>query len=180
MYKLISITFVLCSASFHAWSGDKHHVIIDGGMVHLRGGLVEAGCSVSTEDEQSIVNMGKLRTNQFKGAGSYTEPVTFKIKLTDCSTAISDKVGISVYGSTNDRDPQIFKLEQSEDAAKGVGIALFNHNGEIILPNNLPAKWIAFHEGESILSFNARYRATDMQVIGGKANASLWFNLTYE
>ncbi|MGJ7079919.1 hypothetical protein ABMZ97_08450 [Morganella morganii] len=44
MHKLISTVFLLCGISAGAYAGNKTHTIIDGGMVHLRGGLVEAGC----------------------------------------------------------------------------------------------------------------------------------------
>lgn len=43
MHKLISTVFLLCGISAGAYAGNKTHTIIDGGMVHLRGGLVEAG-----------------------------------------------------------------------------------------------------------------------------------------
>lgn len=180
MHKLVITIFILCSISAGVRAGNKTHTIIDGGMVHLRGGLVEAGCIISTDNENDIIDMGELRSNQFNGVGSYSKNVPFKIKITNCSVAVSDKVGISIFGNIHAKDPQIFKLEGSEESAKGVGIAILDNKGDIIIPDNIPSGWINFHEGENILNFNVRYRATDMQVTGGKANTSVWFNLTYK
>ncbi|MEM7927980.1 fimbrial protein, partial [Morganella morganii] len=142
-------------------------------MVHLRGGLVEAGCTLSTNNENDVIDMGEFRTNQFKGTGSYSDNIPFKLVITNCSTAVSSKVGLSVFGYINEKDPQIIKLEDSDETAKGVGVAILDNDGGIIIPDNIPSKWINFHEGENVLHFNARYRATDMQVTGGKANASV-------
>lgn len=180
MHKLISTVFLLCGFSAGAYAGNNTHTIIDGGMVHLRDGLVEAGCTLSTNSENDVIDMGEFRTNQFKGTGSYSGNIPFKLIITNCSTAVSSKVGLSVFGYINEQEPQIIKLEDSDETAKGVGIAILDSDGDIIIPDNMPSKWINFHEGENTLHFNARYRATDMQVTGGKANASVWFHLTYK
>lgn len=58
MHKLISTVFLLCGISAGAYAGNKTHTIIDGGMVHLRGGLVEAGCTLSTNSENDVIDMG--------------------------------------------------------------------------------------------------------------------------
>jgi fimbrial protein len=161
-------------------AGNQHHVIIDGGMVHLRGVLTAGACSVSIESANQTVNMGMIRSNQFAGLGSYGPPVAFSFRLTECSVAVSNTVGITFFGVTDGKDPQVLKTDEGENAANGVGLALFDRQGEIILPNTEPHSWEYIHEGDNTLNFIARYRATSRQVIGGNATVSTWFMLTYQ
>ena len=64
--------------------------------------------------------------------------------------------------------------------ASGIGIALFDSQGQQ-LPLNRPAdRWISLYRGPTTLNFVAKYRATGRQVTGGAANAQAWFSLTYQ
>ncbi|EJC2626083.1 MULTISPECIES: fimbrial protein [Serratia] len=178
--QLVAVLALLSMSGGSALAGNRHHVIIDGGMVHLRGALTEAACSVSTESAHQIIDMGQFRSNQFGDLGSFASPVEFNIRLTECSTAVSNTVGVAFYGVTDGKDPQVLKAGEGENAATGVGLALFDRNGDIIPPNTPPRTGMALHEGENILRFMARYRATSRQVVAGNADASTWFALTYQ
>lgn len=182
MYKnrLFTLLLLLIMASKMAQAGDHHHVVIDGGIVHLRGSLMAEACTVSTESRNQTVDMGQLRSNLFTGVGSLTSPVGFSIRLTECSIAVSDQAGVTFLGVTDVKDPQVFKAGQGENAATGVGLALFNQNGELLVPNVEPRIWRQLHEGENTLRFLARYRATSQQVTGGNADVFTWFALTYQ
>ncbi|WP_017891205.1 fimbrial protein [Serratia sp. S4] len=178
--QISAVLALLIIAGGTAMAGNRHHVIIDGGRVHLRGVLTAAACSVSTESANQVIDMGPLSSNQFGDLGSYAPPIEFIIRLTECSTAVSNTVGITFFGVTDGKDPQVLKAGEGENAASGVGLALFDYKGDIILPNTAPLSWANLHEGENILRFMARYRATSRQVVGGNADASTWFALTYQ
>lgn len=162
-----------------AFAGNNHNVLIDGGIVFLRGALVAPACEVSTENKTQVVDMGVIRSNQFSGAGSDAIPVPFYINLTNCTTVISQNVKFTFVGEVDKRNPNIFKNISKSNAAKGVGIALFTPNGEQILPNVLYGEKLYIHDGHNNLQFVAKFRATEPQVIGGKAEATTWFSLTY-
>lgn len=182
MYKkqLCAGVVLLLLISTGVLAGNRHHVVIDGGMTHFRGVLTAEACTVATDSRSQTVNMGQLRSNQFSGVGSLTSPVGFSIRLTECSTAVSDQVGIMFIGVTDGKDPQVLKAGEGVNAATGVGLALFDERGQIIVPNMQPRVWSRLHEGDNSLRFHARYRATSRQVTGGNADAFTWFALTYQ
>ncbi|WP_409231233.1 fimbrial protein [Serratia bockelmannii] len=182
MYKkqLCAGVALLLMVSTGALAGNRHHVVIDGGIAHFRGVLTAEACTVSTDSRSQTVNMGQLRSNQFSGVGSLTSPVGFSIRLTECSTAVSDQVGVTFFGVTDGKDPQVLKAGEGVNAATGVGLALFDEQGQIIVPNMQPRVWSRLHEGDNSLRFHARYRATSRQVTGGNADAFTWFALTYQ
>ncbi len=182
MYKkqLCAGIMLLLMVSAVAQGGDRHHVVIDGGITHFRGVLTAEACTVSTDSRSQTVNMGQLRSNQFSGVGSLTSPVGFTIRLTECSTAVSDQVGVTFFGVTDGKDPKVLKAGEGMNAATGVGLALFDEQGQIIVPNMQSLIWSRLHEGDNSLRFHARYRATSRQVTGGNADAFTWFALTYQ
>lgn len=171
----VGLLMVSAVAMAEGWN-----VVIDGGITHFRGGLIAEACTVSTDSRHQTVDMGQLRSNQFRGVGSLTSPVGFSIRLTECSTAVSDRVVVTFTGVTDSRDPQVLKAGEGVNAATGVGLAIFDEQGEIVVPNTQPRVWSHLHEGDNRLQFLARYRATDSQVTGGNADALTWFELTYQ
>lgn len=182
MYKkqLCAGVALLLMVSTVSLAGNRHHVVINGGIAHFRGVLMAEACTVSTDSRSQTVNMGQFSSNQFSGVGSLTSPVSFSIRLTECSTAVSDQVGVTFFGVTDGKDPQVLKAGEGVNAATGVGLALFDEQGQIIVPNMQPRVWSRLHEGDNSLRFHARYRATSRQVTGGNADAFTWFALTYQ
>ncbi|MDK1705092.1 fimbrial protein [Serratia rubidaea] len=161
-------------------AGNRHHVVIDGGTVHLRGGLTAAACTVSADSANQTVDMGQFRSNQFNGVGSLAPPVAFSFRLHDCSTAVSNAVGVAFLGVADGKDPQVLRAGAGQNAATGVGLALFDNQGALIIPNTEPLHWTPLMQGDMTLRFLARYRATSRQVTGGNADAWTWFSLTYQ
>lgn len=178
--KLCVGAALLLITSVETSAGNRHNVVIDGGITHFRGALTAEACTVSTDSRNQTINMGQLSSNQFSGVGSQTSPVGFRIYLTECSTAVSDQVGVVFYGVTDGKDPQVLKVGMGTSAATGVGLALFDEQGQIIVPNTQPRMWNRLHEGDNSLRFHARYKATSRQVTGGNADAFTWFALIYQ
>lgn len=162
-----------------AQAGNKHNVIIEGGIVHLKGALTAATCVVANESRNLTVDMGQIRSNQFNGTGSYAPAVPFYIHLTECNTTANRHVGMTFWGATDNRDPQIIKVTDSVNAAQGVGVAIFDNSGNALVPNTETARWIPIFDGDNRLQFLARYRATQPEVTGGQADVTAWFTLTY-
>lgn len=174
-------THVLASNSHPVVSkgGNHHLVVIDGGMVRLRGAITAPACTVAAGSGNQIVEMGQLRSNQFAGLGSYASPVPFELSLTQCSTAVYEQVAITFLGVSDGKDPLVLRAGQGANAATGVGLAIFDSTGDIIPPNAQPRSLGYLSNGDTPLHFTARYRATSRQVTGGNADASAWFALSY-
>lgn len=178
-YSAVFISAVLLFSSA-VMAGNRHHVIIDGGQVKLRGAITAAGCSVSTGSANQIIDMGEVRSNQFSGVGSYSAPVPFSIALTGCSRAIYHTVGVSFWGVTDGKDPLVLRAADAADISPGVGLALFDYRDQLMVPNSPPEHAVYIRDGETRLQFLARYRATSRQVTGGAADTWAWFALTYQ
>ena len=63
--------------------------------MRFRGKIIAEACSLALSDRQMTVDMGQLSSNRFHAAGEYGDPVGFDIHLQDCSTVVSQRVGIS-------------------------------------------------------------------------------------
>lgn len=176
--KHITAGLLLVSAA--AVAGNKHHVIINGGMVHLRGVITAPGCAVSIASQNQTVDMGTVRSNQFTGPGSYAPPVPFIVSLVGCSRAVYQHVGTSFWGVTDGKDPLVLQSGNGLDAVPGVGLAIFDSHGELMVPNSAPRGFTQLNDGSVNLHFTARYRATAYQVTGGSADTWSWFTLTYQ
>lgn len=174
------ITAALLLFSTVALAGNRHHVIINGGQVKLRGAITAPACSVNTRSGNQIVEMGEVRSNQFKGLGSYSPPVAFSIDLTGCSRATYHTVGVSFWGVTDGKDPLVLKAGTGTHEGPGIGLALFDADDDLLVPNAPPSHLTLIRDRETTLRFSARYRATSRQVTGGEADAWAWFALTYQ
>lgn len=173
---MLLVPFLL---SGNVFAGNADDVEIAGGIVHLKGMVTSGACAVSPESENKFVVMGQVRTNQFTGVGSWTDPVPFNLVLVDCDTAISKRVGIVFTGVTAVKDPQVFSAGYGPGAAQGVGIGLFDNEGELIIPNSRPHYFIPLHDGTVTVPLVAKYRATSRDVTSGDASSLVDFSLYY-
>lgn len=172
-----AVSFLVCT---YAFASHTYSVVVDGGMVHMRGAITAEACSVSTANRDFFVNMGEFRSNQFSGLGSYAPPVPFEITLTECDVEVSKRIAINFLGVSDGKDPLVLKAGSGINSASGVGLAIFDSEGNIIPPNALPYTVNYLSRKERSLRFIARYRATSYQVTGGNADAFAWVTLSYQ
>lgn len=171
--------FALISFPFYSFAGNHHVVTIPGGSVHFSGGVVNAACAVDTNSEAQTVEMGQIRTNEFTGTGSWSDPQPFSIVLKDCDTTISQRVGISFDGTTDAKEPDILAVSGGAGVASGIGIGIFDNQGNQIIPNAQAQAITTIEDSTTTLNFIAKYRSTSNNVLPGKADAETWFTLTY-
>jgi len=161
----------------------KRVVVIDGGKVHMRGSLVNGACAVAAESQEMTVQMGQHRSSLFPAVGSYAPvSVPFAIRLIDCLAEVSGQVGIAFQGVTPAEDPQVFIAATSangNDASSGVGLALFDSQQQLIIPNTAPDYFAAINSREMNFHFTARYRSVSETVKPGKLHSDVWFTLVY-
>ncbi len=150
-----------------------------GGNVEFQGAVVNAACAVDAGSQHLTVQMGQVRSTDFKGLGSWTDPQAFTLTLKDCDTTVSQRVGVTFRGQTDKKDPGVLAVIDGAQSAEGVGLGLFDHQGHQIIPNQQPLSFTALQDDTTTLNFVARYRATSRTVTAGNANAQTWFTLTY-
>lgn len=88
-----------------AQAGNHHVVTVKGGDVEFQGAVVNAACAVDAGSEDLTVEMGQVRSNEFHGLGSWTDPQAFTITLKDCDTTVSQQVSVAFRGLTDGKDP---------------------------------------------------------------------------
>ena len=163
-----------------ALAGNHWNVTVAGGNMRFQGVIIAESCRVEAGDQQMTVNKAQISSNRFHSAGEDANPVPFDIHLQDCSTAVSQHVGVSFRGVADGKNPDVLSVGEGPGIATGVGIALFDKEDQLIPLNSPPGAWRRLYTGPTTLHFVAKYRATGNQVTGGAANAQVWFSLTYQ
>ncbi|URO00268.1 type 1 fimbrial protein subunit FimI [Leclercia adecarboxylata] len=160
-----------------------HSVVVDGGKVHIKGELVNGGCAVAPDSQSLRVDMGQYRTNSFDGIGSFsTVSVPFTLRLVDCSVDVSRTVGVMFQGATPAADPQVFMASSrpgESPVSSGVGLALFDPQQNLIVPNAPAKTWLPLTTRELAFHFSARYRVISEHLVPGNIQTDVWFTLVY-
>ncbi|HBM2886513.1 MULTISPECIES: fimbrial protein [Klebsiella] len=175
--KLGLLMFLLPSVTM---AGNQSNVTLSGGYMRFQGIVIAESCRVEAGDRQMTVNMGQISSNRFHSAGEDTNPVPFDIHLQECSTAVSQRVGVAFHGVADGKNPNVLSVGEGPGIATGVGVALFDKDNRQIPLNPPPTAWLRLDSVPTTLHFVAKYRATGHQVTGGSANAQVWFSLTYQ
>lgn len=89
-------------------------------------------------------------------------------------------MGVAFHGVADGKNPDVLSVGEGPGIASGIGIALFDSQGQQLPLNRPPDRWVPLYRGPTTLNFVAKYRATGRQVTGGAANAQAWFSLTYQ
>lgn len=150
------------------------------GTMRFQGVIIAEACRVEAGDRQMTVNMGQIGSYRLHSPGEDANPVPFDIHLQDCTTAVSERVGIAFRGVADGKNPDVLSVGEGPGIASNIGIALFDADDNLIPLNSPPLAWTRLYNGPMTLHFVAKYRATGRQVTGGVANAQAWFALTYQ
>ncbi|MEH0876598.1 fimbrial protein [Pectobacterium cacticida] len=171
------LMFLLPSMVF---AGNRWNSTLPGGNMRFQGVIIAESCRVEAGDRQMTVRMGQISSNRFHSAGEDIHPVPFDIHLQECSTAVSQRVGVTFHGVADGKNPDVLSVGEGPGIATGVGVALFDKEDRLIPLNSPPTAWTRLYTGPTTLHFVAKYRATGYPVTGGAANAQAWFSLTYQ
>lgn len=163
-----------------ALAGNKWNTTLPGGNMQFQGVIIAETCRIEAGDKQMTVNMGQISSNRFHAAGEDSAPVPFVIHLRECSTVVSERVGVAFHGVADGKNPDVLSVGEGPGIATNIGVALFDDEGNLVPINRPPANWKRLYSGSTSLHFIAKYRATGRRVTGGIANAQAWFSLTYQ
>lgn len=163
-----------------ALAGNKWNTTLPGGNMQFQGVIIAETCRIEAGDKQMTVNMGQISSNRFHAVGEDSAPVPFVIHLRECSTVVSERVGVAFHGVADGKNPDVLSVGEGPGIATNIGVALFDDEGNLVPINRPPANWKRLYSGSTSLHFIAKYRATGRRVTGGIANAQAWFSLTYQ
>ncbi|SLM61974.1 MULTISPECIES: fimbrial protein [Dickeya] len=171
---LLIILFSPAVVAGHHWN-----VVLPGGNMRFQGEIIAESCRVEAADQHMTVLMGQMPDNRLQGIGSDAGAVPFVIHLLDCNPTVRERVGVAFQGVADSANPDVLAIADGPQAARGVGVALFNAENRLIALNREPQTWARLSPGSVDLHFVAKYRATRHEISGGVANAQAWFSLTY-
>lgn len=178
MFRLFLMVIITPLLSFFAYASSSNN--LTGGDVHFYGAVVNAPCSIEAQSLHQIVMMDPVLAASFPSPGSWAAPKTFWIKLVNCSNKLFQFATVAFTGTTDANDPQVFKAGFGPDAAKGMGIGIFDSKGNLIIPNSAPLSQYPLLDGESVLYFTAKYRSVSERVVAGDASAAVNFSVIYQ
>ncbi len=131
------------------------------------------------------VPLGTHTSTEFKGKGSSTRTVPFKIALSGCPGP-TDLGALSRITYQIDAVTPIVDAAQSvvalgaEAGARGIGIQLLDKAGNAFpLGTATPLAGYAGAQGDYSIDFGARYIQTDTAVMPGSADGAMTFTLNY-
>ncbi|MGL4726511.1 MAG: fimbrial protein [Scandinavium sp.] len=180
---LFTLVTVVGSCALSAYSPAglaNKEVWIAGGRLNFHGGVADAACAVDAASANQTVQMGQVRKEAFHSIGDWQTPTDFQIKLEDCSTSVSKNAAVMFTGLTDGKDPQVFQVSATTNAAQGIGIGIFDSTGSLVVPNSTPLRSTRLLDGETVLHYSAKYRSTDLVVKPGIVQTEVWFNILYQ
>ncbi|MBI6547325.1 fimbrial protein [Xenorhabdus lircayensis] len=139
--------------------------------------IVTQGCSL--KQNTTFVNMGDIKTSEFRGINSTAGAKGFDLKL-DCDANLHVQVlldGRPAKSYSNN----IWALDYSSDnvTAKGVGLQIL-HRNRLVSMRTPVVSGSTQSGGYITIPLSAHYIQTDARIIPGKADATATITLTYQ
>ena len=135
------------------------------------------------------VEMGQYRSGDFHGVGSLSSVlIPFELHLTDCNPELSGAVGVSFYGMTDPKDPDVFQVSagggvpvgvNGRNGYSGLGLLIADEAGGQVIPGRVADTFVPVKASEVILHFTARYRTTSREPSPGALRSEVFFSLVY-
>ena len=176
----LRITVFILQCLIIAQASAETDKTVSGGSVHFYGAAVNASCAIDAQSLHQSVMMDQVKVAAFSAPGTWASPTAFWIKLENCNDTISQFVSVAFTGETDPHDPQVFQAGFGADAAKGIGIGIFDDKDNVIIPNTTPLAKATLNSGENTLIFNAKYRSVSSIVKAGDASVAVNFAVIYQ
>ncbi|HCM7229831.1 TPA: fimbrial protein [Klebsiella aerogenes] len=155
--------------------------LADGGQINIDGDVVASSCSVDNGSKNQDVPLGTFYSSDFPSVGTPTQPVSFDIKLTGCTTGIKG-AKVSFTGAQVSGNPDLLALTGAgtSGVASGIGVELLDKNMSPIAINSTTESYPLTAGDNNTLTFNLRYKSTATVVTEGDAAATLFFDMQYQ
>lgn len=180
-------TVMALASAFNSYADDPvppATTNVAGGVIHFKGSLVDAACSVSTDSADQIVELGQHPLHDFKAVGDKSELHAFTIKLEDCDSSIATSAAVAFAGSVDSTNKDLLAIDASQSngaGASGVGIQILDEASKAVKPDG--SQFSTPHtlmDGENVLNFKAQYVSTVAAPTAGQANADATFIMQYQ
>lgn len=172
---------ILSSATAFAGDPVPPKPAVNGGEVHFKGEIVNAGCAIDNNSINQTVQLGQVRSVKLKDTGSMSTPVGFRIQLDDCDISIASKASFAFSGTAVEGHNDVLALQSSSaGGANNVGIQIVDKDGKAMLFDGATfSNKSVLNNGTNIIPFQARYFSLG-SATAGTANADATFKVQYE
>ncbi len=171
--NIVAVTIAGCMV-FSAIAAD--------GRINFTGTILDSACTVNTTSASQTVNLGSVQRTAFKTAGDVAAATRFDIVLENCPSTVSS-ASVKFDGQGHNNNKNILALSSGQ-SAEGVGVALFEADGVTAIPlSTQSAQMILDTTAETnrnVMTFVAKYQATQAAVVAGTANATSDFTIIYQ
>lgn len=176
-----SKTLLSVSLLFLPVAGAVQAAEVSGGTVNFHGSVVTTACAISSNSADINVELGEIRADSLKAAGSQSATAkNFSILLQDCDTETSTGVAVTFSGTADSSDPTSLAVGSNggSSTAQNVAIRLFDENGTQV-KLGVASGVTSLRDGENTLNFSAKYFSSAGNATAGDASAVATYTLTY-
>lgn len=178
---VVSVLAMSSAAVSAAERDESATTIVNGGVIHFKGEVVNAACAIDSESMNQTVELGQVRSSKLTQKNQFSSTVGFKIKLSDCDTNVSRNAAVAFLGATVQDDNTTLALQNSAaGSAQNVGIQILDSTGDALKFDGATfSTRTNLIDGTNILPFQARYIALGKSE-AGTANANATFKVQYQ
>jgi major type 1 subunit fimbrin (pilin) len=172
---------VLSALSLSSTAALAAATVVNGGTVHFKGEVVNAGCAIDAGSMDQTVPMGQVRSATLATPGSTGTAVGFNIQLNDCDTTVATKASVAFTGTAiNSTNNTVLALQSSAaGSATNVGVQILDRTGSpLVLDGATFSAATTLNNGTNVIPFQARYYAI-AAATAGTANADATFKVQY-
>ncbi|HBV2141022.1 TPA: fimbrial protein [Klebsiella variicola] len=152
------------------------------GTINFTGAILDSACTVNTTSASQTVNLGNVQRTTFKAAGDVAAATQFDIVLENCPDTVKS-ASVKFDGTANATNGDILALNSGQ-TAQGVGVALFEADGITAIPLSTQSAQMTLdttaETNRNVMTFVAKYQATQAAVTAGTANATSDFTIIYQ
>ncbi|MBC6555498.1 type 1 fimbrial protein [Citrobacter braakii] len=156
-----------------------HNAFAADGTVSFTGKITATACKI--QSSSTSVVMGSISTSAFGApgaAGNTAAGKAFNIVLTDCPSG-SNHINLRFDGTPDASNPSILALSPVPGVASNVGIALYESDGNTLIPLNTNTLDKTIEAGTNTLPYVAKYMSTAASVTAGSADSTASFTIIY-
>lgn len=171
MKKIAFALSVLAASATAAYAAD--------GTINFTGSVIDPACTATASNAN--IAMGSISKSALSSVGSTSQGKPLTITLSSCPAAATT-ASITFSGTPDTANSQLLKVvaADSNTAATGIGIAMYESNGSTLIPlNTASSSQTLSTTADTVYNFIAKYMATSADVTGGDANSSLSYTINY-
>lgn len=170
------ITFLLLITT----SGFAYASFQGSGKTTMTGEIVEAACSIATDDVLQEVNFGAVPLRNFTD-GNEPASKPFHIRLENCvleknNGGLWKDVIVTFDGKTNTNNIDIFEMT---GVGKGIGVRITDEAGNKVIPGHALSA-VQLYENNTNLHFNIHLARNNDDLVAGDVSSFIRFMVAYQ